>query len=90
MAVGGGTQEVGPGPAVGVRLCTIDDLPLLTAIDISANPVFERFGHPEFTSEEYESVPFPTAVAAIEDGRLLGCDLVQPSGDALLVLVDQL
>jgi GNAT superfamily N-acetyltransferase len=30
-------------------------------------------------------VPFPTAVAAIDDGRLLGCDLVSRDGEAHLI-----
>jgi GNAT superfamily N-acetyltransferase len=50
-------------------------VPFLKDIDLSANPIFAAWGHPEF-AHEYESVPDETAFAAIDEGRLLGCDLL--------------
>ena len=66
--------------SVRVRACTAEEIPLLHPIDMSANPVFAMWGHPEFTTVD-ESLPIDMAAEAIVDGRLLVCDLMSPSGD---------
>ncbi len=71
--------------AVRIRLCRIDEIELLAPIDLSANPLFARLGHPEFDSTPDESLPHELAVEAISEGRLLACDLVGPDGDCNLV-----
>jgi GNAT superfamily N-acetyltransferase len=58
---------------------------LLGPIDTSANPLFAQYGHPEFDTGSYESVPHDVAVAAIGEGRLLVCDLIDSDGNARLI-----
>jgi GNAT superfamily N-acetyltransferase len=71
---------------VRIRACQIDEIGLLGPIDLSANPLFAKFGHPEFADDDgYDSVPHEVAVAAIHDGRLLCCDLLRPDGSSNLV-----
>ena len=53
----------------------IRDIAFLTAIDLSANRLFAEWGHPEFESGSYASVPIDIAMAAISNGRLLACDV---------------
>lgn len=67
-----------------IRDCRVDELPLLGPIDLSANPVFAEWGHPEFASD-YESLPEDLALEAIRDGRLLACDRKTSTGDFALI-----
>jgi GNAT superfamily N-acetyltransferase len=67
-----------------IREATAEDVPLLKDIDLSANPVFAEWGHPEFASD-YESVPQDVALEAIEEGRLLACDVIVACGAPELI-----
>ena len=71
-------------PTVRIRTCTYEETDLLAAIDLSANPLFAEWGHPEFASE-YESLPTDLAREAVDEGRLLVCDLVTPGADPALI-----
>jgi GNAT superfamily N-acetyltransferase len=70
---------------VAIRACRIDEVELLGPIDVSANPVFAQWGHPEFESETYDSIPHDLAAKAIDEGRLLACDLVGSDGQHTLI-----
>jgi GNAT superfamily N-acetyltransferase len=72
-----GTRSSEVPPSVRIRKATPEEIPRLTPIDLSANPVFAEWGHPEFTSE-YESLPDDLALEAIAEGRLLVCDVANP------------
>ena len=60
---------------VRIRTLVGAEIPYLADIDRSANELFARWGHPEFESETYESVPYDIAIQAIAQGRLLACDV---------------
>ena len=68
-----------------VRACRFEEIALLGPIDLSANPVFAEWGHPEFASDSYDSIPDEIARAAIEEGRLLACDLPGGGGNSNLI-----
>jgi GNAT superfamily N-acetyltransferase len=70
---------------VRIRDCTRGEIPLLGPIDLSANPVFATWGHPEFASDLFESIPNDVAETAIGEGRLLACDVVHLDGTSQLI-----
>jgi GNAT superfamily N-acetyltransferase len=71
-------------PSVRIRKATPEEIPHLAPIDLSANPVFAKWGHPEFASD-YESLPNDLTHDAITEGRLLVCDIAIANGDYELV-----
>ncbi len=71
-------------PHVRIRPGTPEEVPLLAPIDLSANPLFAEWGHPEFASDS-ESIPDDLALKAIADGRLLVCEAMAPGGTGELV-----
>jgi GNAT superfamily N-acetyltransferase len=73
------------GASVRIRECTVDEIVLLGPIDVSANPLFAKWGHPEFASDSYDSLPHDVAVNAISEGRLIACDLLGADGGASLI-----
>jgi GNAT superfamily N-acetyltransferase len=77
--------DVRPFGNVTIRTCRIDEVELLGPIDVSANPVFAQWGHPEFESETYDSIPHDVAAKAIGEERLLACDLVGLDGECTLI-----
>jgi GNAT superfamily N-acetyltransferase len=84
MEIVGRSERASQAPVV-VRLCRPAEIELLGPIDVSANPVFAQWGHPEFESDSYDSIPPDIAFAAIEDGRLLACDLEVSGGESQLI-----
>jgi GNAT superfamily N-acetyltransferase len=83
--MGNGSTDDGQPLGVTIRVCRIDEVELLGPIDVSANPVFAQWGHPEFESETYDSIPHDVATKAIDEGRLLACDLEGPDGHCTLI-----
>ncbi len=79
------TGDIRPLGNVTIRTCRMDEVALLGPIDVSANPVFAQWGHPEFESETYDSIPHDVAAKAIDEGRLLACDLVGLDGQCTLI-----
>jgi GNAT superfamily N-acetyltransferase len=69
---------------VRIREGTPEEVPLLGPIDLSANPLFVEWGHPEFVGD-YESIPDDVALKAIAEGRLLICELMTPDATNELV-----
>jgi ribosomal protein S18 acetylase RimI-like enzyme len=69
---------------VRIRPGTIEEIPLLKAIDLSANAIFGQWGHPEFAADD-ESIPYDVARNAIAEGRLLVCELMNPGATDELV-----
>jgi GNAT superfamily N-acetyltransferase len=67
-------------PRVRIRLGTVEDIPLLGPIDVSANPLFGDWGHPEFAGDG-ESIPDDVAHKAVGEGRLLVCELIILEGN---------
>jgi GNAT superfamily N-acetyltransferase len=79
------TDDGQPLGVVTIRACRVDEIELLGPIDVSANPVFAQWGHQEFFSETYDSIPQDVAAKAIDEGRLLACDLEGPDGHCTLI-----
>jgi GNAT superfamily N-acetyltransferase len=76
--------RVSEAPHVRIREGSPEEVPLLAPIDLSANPLFVEWGHPEFMGD-YESIPDDVALKAIAEGRLLICELMTPGGTNELV-----
>jgi predicted GNAT family N-acyltransferase len=83
--MGNGSTDDGQPLGITIRVCRFDEVELLGPIDVSANPVFAQWGHPEFESETYDSIPHDVATKAIDEGRLLACDLEGPDRQRQLI-----